>query len=57
MKITVLGAGAMGSAVAYDLCHRDEVQRVQVCESRPGVLRAFRNWLDAPNVRTYRRPR
>jgi saccharopine dehydrogenase-like NADP-dependent oxidoreductase len=53
MKITVLGAGAMGSAVAYDLCHRAEVQRVQVCEARPGVLRAFRGWLDAPNVRTY----
>lgn len=53
MKITVLGAGAMGSAVAYDLCHREEVQRVQVCEARPGVLRAFRAWLDAPNVRTY----
>lgn len=43
----------MGSAVAYDLCHRDEVQRVQVCEARPGMLRAFRAWLDAPNIRTY----
>ena len=53
MKITVLGAGAMGSAVAYDLCRRPEVQRVQVCEARPGVLRAFRAWLDDPKVRTY----
>jgi saccharopine dehydrogenase-like NADP-dependent oxidoreductase len=53
MKITVLGAGAMGSAVAYDLCRREEVLRVQVCEARPGVLRAFRTWLDDPKVRTY----
>jgi saccharopine dehydrogenase-like NADP-dependent oxidoreductase len=43
----------MGSAVAYDLCRREEVQRVQVCEARPGVLRAFRGWLDDPRVRTY----
>ncbi|HYE97216.1 MAG TPA: saccharopine dehydrogenase C-terminal domain-containing protein [Rubricoccaceae bacterium] len=53
MKITVLGAGAMGSAVAYDLCHRAEVDRVQVCEARPGVLRTFRAWLDHPRLKTY----
>ena len=53
MKITVLGAGAMGSAVAYDLVRREEVRRVQVCEARPGVLRAFRAWLDDPKLRHY----
>jgi lysine 6-dehydrogenase len=53
MKITVLGAGAMGSAVAYDLCHRPEVTHVQVCEARPAVLRAFRAWLQDPKLRAF----
>jgi len=53
MKITVLGAGAIGSAVAYDLCRRDEVTRVQVCEARPATLRAFRNTWTHPKLRTY----
>ena len=53
MKITVLGAGAIGSAVAYDLCRRDEVERVQVCEARPATLRAFRQAWGHPKLRTY----
>jgi saccharopine dehydrogenase-like NADP-dependent oxidoreductase len=53
MNVTVLGAGAMGSALAYDLVHREEVSRVQVCESRPAMLRAFRAGLDHPKVRAY----
>jgi lysine 6-dehydrogenase len=53
MNITVLGAGAMGSALAYDLCHRDEVTRVQVCESRPAMLRAFRAGLQHPKLKAY----
>lgn len=53
MKITVLGAGAIGSAVAYDLAHSDEVARVQVCESQPITLRAFREAFAHPNLRTY----
>ena len=53
MKITVLGAGAIGSAVAYDLCQRDEVTRVQVCEAQPATLRAFRQTWTHPKLRTY----
>lgn len=53
MKITVLGAGAIGTAVAYDLCHRPEVTRVQVCEARPVTLRAYRSAHAHPNLRTY----
>ena len=53
MKITVLGAGAIGSAVAYDLCRHDEVTCVQVCEARPGTLRAFRQTQTHPKLRTY----
>jgi saccharopine dehydrogenase-like NADP-dependent oxidoreductase len=53
MNITVLGAGAMGSALARDLCDHDDVQRVQVCEARPAMLRAFRAALDHPKLRAY----
>ena len=53
MKITVLGAGAIGSAVAYDLCRRPEVTRVQVCEARPVTLRAYRGLHAHPHLRTY----
>lgn len=53
MKITVLGAGAIGSAVAYDLCQNDAVTRVQVCEARPVVLRAFRALVAHPKLRTH----
>ena len=53
MKITVLGAGAIGSAVAYDLCRRPEVARVQVCEARPVTLRTYRAAHAHPNLRTY----
>ena len=53
MRIVVLGAGAIGSAVAYDLCRADDVQRVKVCESRPAVLRRLRERVDSPKLRTY----
>ena len=51
MKITVLGAGAMGSAVASALCHNDAITRVQVCETRPAVLRAFQAATSHPTLR------
>ena len=53
MKITVLGAGAIGTAVAYDLCRREDVTRVQVCEARPIVLRQLRARQAHPLLRTY----
>lgn len=53
MKITVLGAGTIGTAVAVDLAHSDEVRRVQVCEAQPAVLRAFRTAHAHPGLRTY----
>lgn len=54
MKITVLGAGAIGSAVAFDLARRPAVTRVQVCEAHPATLRAFRAaHASASHVRTY----
>ena len=53
MKITVLGAGAIGSAVAYDLCRRPGITRVQVCEAQPVTLRAYRAAHAHPLLRTY----
>lgn len=53
MKITVLGAGAIGSAVAYDLCRHEGVARVQMCEARPTTLRAFREAYAHPQVRAF----
>ena len=53
MKITVLGAGAIGSAVAVDLAGSDEVTRVQVCEAQPATLRAFRAAHAHPTLRTF----
>lgn len=53
MKITVIGAGAIGSAVAYDLARADVVTRVQVCEARPVTLRTFRAERAHPKIRTY----
>lgn len=54
MKITVLGAGAIGTAVAHDLCRREGVTRVQVCEARPIVLRALRTREAHTKLRTYK---
>ena len=53
MKITVLGAGAIGTAVAVDLAHDDAVARVQVCEAQPATLRTFRTAHAHPGLRTY----
>ena len=53
MKITVLGAGAIGSAVAVDLAADPAVARVQVCEAQPATLRAFRAAHAHPDVRAY----
>ena len=53
MKITVLGAGTVGSAAAVDLAQTPEVSRVQVCESQPATLRAFRAAHAHPTLRAY----
>lgn len=54
MKITVLGAGAIGSAIACDLTTRDEVTHVQVCDARNGALRAVKDLVQSPKLRTVR---
>ena len=54
MKITVLGAGAIGSAVASDLASRSEVTHVQVCDARSGALRKLKDVVQSPKLRTVR---
>ena len=53
MKVTVLGAGTIGTAVAVDLATSGDATRVQVCEAQPAVLRAFRAAHAHPNLRTF----
>lgn len=54
MKITVLGAGAIGSAIACDLATRPEVTHVQVCDARSSVLRTLKDLVQSPKLRTVR---
>lgn len=54
MKITVLGAGVVGSAVACDLVSRPDVTHVQVCDAKAGTLGALADRLRSPKLRTIR---
>ncbi|MEM1043476.1 MAG: saccharopine dehydrogenase C-terminal domain-containing protein [Bacteroidota bacterium] len=54
MKLTVLGAGPIGSAIACDLASRPEVTHVQVCDARSGTLHALKERLHNPKLRTVR---
>lgn len=53
MKITIIGAGAIGSAVAYELVRRDEVSQVQVCDARARSLQQLREQLRNPKLRSF----
>lgn len=54
MKITVLGAGAIGSAIACDLASRSEVTHVLVVDQKVGALRALAERIGSPKLRTAR---
>lgn len=53
MRITVIGAGTIGSAIAQDLIKRQDVSQVQVCDSRPGRLEAIHEKVHSPHLRTF----
>lgn len=53
MQITVIGAGSIGSAIARDLCDRQDINQVQVCDSRPGRLEAIHDRIHSPSLRTF----
>jgi saccharopine dehydrogenase-like NADP-dependent oxidoreductase len=53
MKITVIGAGVIGSAVATELLAHDDVTQVQVCDASGRVLQELHNLLRTPRVRSF----
>ena len=53
MHITVIGAGSVGAAVAYDLIQREEVNLVQICDTRSRSLQALHERIDAPSLRSF----
>jgi saccharopine dehydrogenase-like NADP-dependent oxidoreductase len=53
MKITVIGAGAIGAALARELSAHEGVAQVQVCDTRARSLRALHERVDAPTLRSF----
>jgi saccharopine dehydrogenase-like NADP-dependent oxidoreductase len=53
MKITVIGAGAIGSAVARYLLEHDDVRQVQVCDARARALQELHNLVENPRLRSF----
>ncbi len=53
MKITVLGAGAIGAAIARDLAHHDDVSLVQVCDLRARALNELQAKVKSPKLRAF----
>jgi lysine 6-dehydrogenase len=54
MKITVLGAGAIGSSIACDLVLRKEVTHVQVVDHKAAALGRITDEIDSGKLRTAR---
>lgn len=53
MKMTVIGAGAIGSAVARELDARSEVTQLQVCDARARSLQELHQNLKSPKLRPF----
>lgn len=54
MKITVIGAGSIGAAVVRELCNRtDEVEQVQVCDTRSRALQSLHEQIDTEFLRSF----
>src|SRR5690606_18592286 len=53
MKITVIGAGAIGSAVAHALSRQDDITQVQVCDARARSLQELHDQLPNPKLRSF----
>lgn len=53
MKITVMGAGAIGSAVAAELLAHEDITQVQVCDASGRALQELHNLLRTPRVRPF----
>ncbi len=53
MKVTVIGAGVIGSALARDLVEREEVSLVQVCDAHARLLQELQDKLKSPKLRSF----
>ncbi|MEZ4702644.1 MAG: saccharopine dehydrogenase C-terminal domain-containing protein [Rhodothermales bacterium] len=53
MKIAVIGAGAIGSAIASDLSTRDDVAQIKICDSHARLLQELHARIDSPKLRSY----
>lgn len=53
MKLTVIGAGAIGSAIVQDLCAREEVNQVQVCDARARSLQDLHQTIHNSKLRSF----
>jgi saccharopine dehydrogenase-like NADP-dependent oxidoreductase len=54
MRITVIGAGSIGSAVVRELCVRsDEVAQVQVCDTRSRALQQLHERVEDASLRSF----
>lgn len=54
MRITVIGAGSIGAAVVRELCKRsDEVDQVQICDTRSRALQRLHQHVDSQFLRSF----
>ena len=53
VRISIIGAGAIGSRVASELAARDEVDEIRVCDAGSRPLKLLHDTVDSPKVRSY----
>ncbi|HEX7072021.1 MAG TPA: saccharopine dehydrogenase C-terminal domain-containing protein [Rhodothermales bacterium] len=53
MKITLIGAGAIGSAMALELNRMPEVTSLQVCDARARALQELHRYVQSPKLRSF----
>ena len=53
MRITVIGAGAVGSAVAHELHERAEITQIQVCDARARSLQQLHTGVKSAKLRSF----
>ena len=53
MRISIIGAGAIGSRIASELARRDEVEEVRVCDAGSRALKLLHDSVESPKVRSY----
>ncbi len=52
MKISIVGAGNMGSAIAHELVSNENIELIRICDARSSALDQLQRRLNSPKVRT-----